>query len=149
MKRWAILIAVCAIFGSVVHADAGEPAKMTMWKSPWCGCCTAWAEHMKRAGFEVEIKEVDDLERVKRAAGIPEALQSCHTAKVGGYTVEGHVPAADVKRMLSTRPDIDGLAVGGMPSGSPGMENGYHDPYDVVTFKGGKRGKVFQRYDQN
>ena len=147
MKRWAILVAAFALIGSLVQAGAGELPRMTMWKSPWCGCCAAWAEHMKNAGFQVEIKEVEELDRIKRAAGIPEALQSCHTAKVGGYTIEGHVPAADVKRMLSTQPDIDGLAVGGMPSGSPGMENGQHDPYDVVTFKGGTRGKIFKRYD--
>jgi len=147
MKRWKILVAVCAIVGSFIQAGAGELPQMTVWKSPWCGCCTAWVQHMKDAGFQVEVKEVDDLDRVKRTAGIPEPLQSCHTATVGGYKIEGHVPAADIKRLLATRPDIDGLAVPGMPSGSPGMENGQHDPYDVVTFKRGSQTKVFKRYE--
>ncbi|MGI9414555.1 MAG: DUF411 domain-containing protein [Hyphomicrobiales bacterium] len=147
MKRLTILIAVCAIVGSFIQAGAGELPQMTVWKSPWCGCCTAWVQHMKDAGFKVEIKEVEDLGQVKRAAGIPEALQSCHTATVGGYAIEGHVPATDVKRLLTARPDIDGLAVPGMPSGSPGMENGQRDPYDVVTFKRGSQTKVFKHYD--
>ena len=147
MKRLTILIAACAIVGSFIQAGAGELPQMTVWKSPWCGCCTAWVQHMKDAGFKVEIKEVEDLGQVKRAAGIPEALQSCHTATVGGYAIEGHVPATDVKRLLTARPDIDGLAVPGMPSGSPGMENGQRDPYDVVTFKRGSQTKVFKHYD--
>jgi len=147
MKRWTMLVAVCAILGSFIQAGAEELPPMTVWKSPWCGCCSAWVQHVKDAGFKVEIKEVNDLDRVKRAAGIPEPLQSCHTATVGGYKIEGHVPAADVRRLLATRPDIDGLAVPGMPSGSPGMENGQTDSYDVVTFKRGSQTKVFNHYD--
>ena len=102
-------------------AEAALPA-VTVYKSPTCGCCTAWAEHMEAAGFPVETVDVDDLGAVKARHGIPPAYGSCHTATVGGYAVEGHVPAEDVKRLLAERPAAAGLAVPGMPIGSPGME---------------------------
>lgn len=119
---------------------------MTVWKTPWCGCCGKWVAHMRSAGFKVQVKEVEGLAKIKRLAGIPERLRSCHTASVGGYKIEGHVPAGDVKRLLETRPKVDGLAVPGMPSGSPGMENGEHDPYDVVAFTRDGKTEVFSSY---
>ncbi len=119
---------------------------MTVWKSPWCGCCGHWVKHMEQAGYTVEVKDVEDLDAVKKLAGVPGDLQSCHTARVGDYTIEGHVPAADIERLLTERPKVDGLAVPGMPSGSPGMENGEKDPYDVVTFTRSGETKVFSSY---
>ena len=102
-------------------------------KSPTCGCCGAWVEHMRGAGFEVEVRDTDDLNPIKKGLGVPADKASCHTAQVGGYFVEGHVPADDVKRLLTEHPDARGLAVPGMPPGSPGMEvpAGREQPYSV------------------
>ena len=112
-----------------------------VYKTPWCGCCSAWVDHMTANGFEVEVHEVEDLAPVKQKFGVPSSLQSCHTAEVGGYALEGHVPAEDVQRLLKSKPDVQGLAVPGMPIGSPGMETGGEpDKYDVIQF--GKAGKA-------
>ena len=91
-------------------------------KTPTCGCCGAWVTHMQRAGFRTEIRNQDDLNPLKQQLGVPYGKGSCHTAEVGGYFVEGHVPAEDVKRLLREKPDARGLTVPGMPAGSPGME---------------------------
>ena len=95
---------------------------LTVHKSPSCGCCVKWIAHMREAGFQVAVNDTDDMLPVKERVGIPYGKGSCHTAEVGGYFVEGHVPAADVKRLLAERPDAKGLTVPGMPLGSPGME---------------------------
>ncbi|MCC2113688.1 MAG: DUF411 domain-containing protein [Hyphomicrobiales bacterium] len=146
MQRAGLLAMVITLFVSATLSFAGEPQTMTVWKSPWCGCCGNWVKHMEEAGFTVEVREIEDLDIVKRQAGIPEKLQSCHTATVGGYIVEGHVPASDVKRLLQEQPKVGGLAVPGMPSGSPGMEDGSHDPYEVLTFSRNGDTTVFNRY---
>ena len=114
------------------RADASLPL-VVVHKSPTCGCCEAWVTHMKSAGFPVEVKNVDNLDAIKTKVGVPYAKGSCHTAEVDGYFVEGHVPAADVKRLLAERPQAKGLTVPGMPAGSPGMEvpDGTEQPYDV------------------
>lgn len=104
-----------------VAAQAQNAQSMTIYKSPYCGCCTAWADAMEEAGFSVTIKEADDLTPVKQMAGVPETMQSCHTAVVHGYVLEGHVPLNAVQRLLTERPAIKGLAVPGMPIGSLGM----------------------------
>lgn len=106
---------------------------MTVQKHPACGCCGVWIEHMRRAGFSVTEENVEDMAPAKAAAGVPAAMGSCHTAHVGGYFIEGHVPAEDVLRLLRERPDARGLAVPGMPLGSPGMEHpdGIVHPYTV------------------
>lgn len=93
-------------------------------KSPTCGCCGDWVTHLRQNGFEVEVQEVDDLEPVALRLGVPEQLRSCHTGEIGGYFVEGHVPAADIRRLLAERPNALGITVPGMPIGSPGMERG-------------------------
>lgn len=106
-----------------------------MYKDPNCGCCGKWAEHMRANGFDVKEVPTAKMLEVKRDAGVPQALGSCHTAKVGGYIVEGHVPAADVRRLLSEKPEVVGIAAPGMPQGSPGMEGPYPaDRYDVLSF---------------
>lgn len=116
---------------------------VTVYKTPTCGCCTAWVEHMQAAGFRLDVRDTLDLAPVKLDLGVPSGLGSCHTAKVGGYVVEGHVPADDVKRLLAEKPSgVTGIAVPGMPIGSPGMEvpGRPADPYDVVSFgDGGQR----------
>ena len=102
-------------------------------KTPWCGCCTEWVERMEEAGFATRVSEVDDLTPIARQAGVPDTLRSCHTAIVEGYAIEGHVPAADIRRLLEERPDAVGLSVPGMPAGSPGMEvPGRADTYQTV-----------------
>lgn len=115
--------------GSVMAAGAIE-----MYKSPYCGCCSAWAQHMEAMGFEVNSHAVDDINAKKQQLGIPSQLASCHTAMIEGYRIEGHVPAREVQRLLDERPNISGLAVPGMPHGSPGMETGRQDAYVVYAF---------------
>ncbi len=122
------------------------PAKITVHKTPWCGCCTGWSAHLRDAGFDVTELKHDDLAPIKARLGVPVALESCHTAEVGGYAIEGHVPAADIIKLLADRPKALGLAVPGMPMGSPGMEMGSdRDAYDVVLFDA-QTSTVFTRY---
>jgi hypothetical protein len=124
---------------------AGAPTwpVVEVYKSPACGCCTKWVEHLQAQGFTVKTTEREDLTTLKASHGVPPQLQTCHTALVGGYVVEGHVPAADLRRLLTDRPDVVGLAVAGMPTGSPGMEEPGRatQPYEVVAF--GKNGATY------
>lgn len=117
---------------SPVVADARLPT-VTVYKSPTCLCCSKWVAHLEAAGFPVEIRERIDVQPIKEEIGVPPAMGSCHTAEVDGYFVEGHVPAEDIKRLLAERPEAEGLALPGMPSGSPGMEHpsGRVSPYTV------------------
>ena len=122
--------------GTSVSADA---ATMVVYKDPNCGCCASWIEHVEGAGFEVEVRDTSDMNTIKTQNGIDRNLSSCHTALIDGYVVEGHVPAEDIIRMLEEKPAIKGLAVPGMPIGSPGMEQGApanYQAYDVVAFDG-------------
>lgn len=114
-----------------------EKAAVEVWKTPTCGCCAAWVDHLRRAGFEVAARDVtqDALDEVKDRLGVPGPLRSCHTAAVGGYVVEGHVPAGDIELLLDFRPEIVGVGVPGMPIGSPGMEMGGEiEPYATIAF---------------
>lgn len=117
--------------------------EMTVYKDPNCGCCTAWAKHARAAGFTVTERETADLASVKAAMGVPRALESCHTARIGGYVVEGHVPADLIARLLREKPEARGLAVPGMPIGSPGMEGGTPERYDVLLFDKAGRTRVY------
>ena len=117
----------------------GQPAAAVdfeVWKMRACGCCAAWAKHFEAAGFRTIVHEVDDVGEIRAAAGVPADLGGCHTGKVAGYVVEGHVPVAAVQRLLAERPAILGLAVPGMPLGSPGMEieGEPAEPFDVIAF---------------
>jgi hypothetical protein len=115
-------------------APAGTPT-VVVYKSPSCGCCTAWVDRMREAGFTVDVRDMEDVGPEKQRAGVPLHLASCHTARVGDYALEGHVPPDAVLRLLRERPAVAGLAVPGMPAGSPGMEMGTQkDPYDVVAW---------------
>ena len=116
---------------------------VVVYKDPSCECCGRWASHLRRSGFTVAVNNVEDMDPIKRKAGIPEAMESCHTAYVGGYSVEGHVPAADIKRLLSERPAIKGLAVPGMPSSAPGMDSPENEPYVVFAFDSKGAASVF------
>lgn len=120
---------------------------VTVTKDPSCGCCGGWAEHMKAAGFPVRVVESDDVFSLKERLGVSADLASCHTAEVDGYVIEGHVPAAAVRRLLAERPAGVGLAVPGMPAGSPGMEvpGAEPDQYEVVLFDASGR-KAFMRF---
>jgi hypothetical protein len=126
------------------------PAKtLQVFKSPRCGCCGAWIEHMKSAGFAVKVAEVDDTAATRKRLGMPERFGSCHTATIDGYVLEGHVPAAEVNRMLAAKPKAIGLAVAGMPSGSPGMEAGARkDPYRVLLVEISGSASVYASYQQ-
>ena len=121
------------------HAFAKEPV-ITVYRDPNCGCCTKWIEHLIKHGFRVKDNKSDAMSEVKRGLGVPELLESCHTGVVNGYVIEGHVPAADIQRLLKAKPKVAGLAVPGMPMGSPGMEGPRTDRYDVVSFD--KTGKT-------
>lgn len=132
--------------GGISTAVAADD-EVVMYKDPNCGCCGKWAEHMRTHGFKVKEVATTQMGQVKGEAGVPQALGSCHTAKVGGYVVEGHVPAPDVRRMLTERPAIRGLSAPGMPLGSPGMEGPYPaERYDVVSFDAQGRRAVFSKH---
>ncbi|MFV0299076.1 MAG: DUF411 domain-containing protein [Hyphomicrobiaceae bacterium] len=109
-----------------------------VWKDPSCGCCGKWVDHLSRNGFKATVIETSDMSSVKRRLGVPAHLHSCHTAEVEGFTIEGHVPAAAIRRLLSEKPHAKGLAVPGMPIGSPGMEGGRPERYDVMLFGDGR-----------
>ncbi|HVL67637.1 MAG TPA: DUF411 domain-containing protein [Vicinamibacterales bacterium] len=144
----ALLVAV-TVTGPAVTAQVRQ-AKAPMvevFKTPTCGCCSKWVDHIRDAGFEVRATDMsqEELDKVKAKHHVPAAVHSCHTALVSGYVVEGHVPAAEVKRLLKERPKVVGIAVPGMPLGSPGMEvSGIKPhPYDVLTFDKTGNTKVF------
>lgn len=131
-------------------AAGAKPVPMTVHKDPNCGCCTAWSERMKATGdFTPNLVDEADIATLKANQRVPPELASCHTTEVGGYVVEGHVPAADIARLLKEKPPgVIGLAVPGMPAGSPGMEtpDGQRDPYEVISFTADGRQSVFARY---
>ncbi|AUH65311.1 DUF411 domain-containing protein [Paracoccus zhejiangensis] len=140
-RRGAMLAMAAALATSSTLARAatgsGErPNLLSITKDPGCDCCGAWADLAIEAGFEVEITETADYEGMKRAAKVPEKLWSCHTARIDGYVVEGHVPFAAIRQLLQQRPDLIGIAVPGMPAGSPGMGGGVDATADVIAWGG-------------
>lgn len=149
MNRRNILSLACgaaALAALPVFAAAPWPG-VEVFKSPTCGCCGAWVEHMKAAGFDVKVTLVDDTTAARKRLNMPDKFGSCHTATVAGYVIEGHVPAADVKRLLGARPDAIGLSVPGMVPGSPGMEVGARqDAYKVLLVDKRGRETVFASY---
>lgn len=151
----ALLLAACGgseapetaeAASAVAQSPASEAATLTdaqlaalppvvVYKSEFCGCCNGWVDHLREAGFEVEARNVQDLNSVKLDAGVPTDLASCHTALIEGYVVEGHVPAHVVEKLLAERPEVAGIATPGMPVGSPGMEGPNAQPYEVMAFQ--------------
>jgi hypothetical protein len=148
-RDWCRVATAAALLPAA--ATAGRPlgaatTRLEVFKSPYCGCCGAWVEHMAAHGFDAVVSDVEDLTPIKDRNAVPAGLRSCHTALIDGYVIEGHVPAAEVTKLLTERPAATGLAVPGMPIGSPGMEMGdQREPFDVVLFGPGS-GTVFARY---
>ena len=159
-NRWTTWAALAATFAVGFAFFSGGPrvlaaasgvatalplVEITVYKSPTCGCCTKWVDHLTASGFKVTAHDTTDMASVKTSLGVPDGMASCHTAVVNGYVVEGHVPAADIRRLLEEKPAVTGLAVPGMPMGSPGMEGTRTDKYDVLAFGKGKAA-VFARH---
>lgn len=129
-----VLLSAGAVLASIGMAQAQERPTMTIYKNPWCGCCQVWADAMEAAGYKIKTVNLEDLSVIKRQAGVPEQLNACHTVSYGKYVLEGHVPLQAIRKLEKEQPDIRGIGVAGMPSGSLGM--GY-DPkarYDVMAF---------------
>jgi len=148
LSRRAVLAGVASVPLALAAgpAQADEPT-IVVTKDPTCGCCEGWAAHLREAGFAVKVVESADMNRIKARLGVPRALTSCHTAEVGPYVIEGHVPAGEIRRLLAERPRARGLAVPGKPLGSPGMEAEGMEPdaYEVVLFGPDGR-RPFARY---
>jgi hypothetical protein len=154
-RAWIARAATTTLSGAVllalppaVGAAEPKPIAITVYKDPSCGCCTKWVSHLQANGFAPDVHDRSDMDAMKDSLGVPTALRSCHTAVVGKYVIEGHVPAADVKRLLATKPaGTLGLAAPGMPAGSPGMEMGArHDRYDIIAFGTTGATRVFAQH---
>lgn len=147
LSRRVLLISAPVLMLSACAARA-EDYPITIYKTPWCGCCKGWVTHMIKAGFRATVIEVEDLEPIRQKHGVPFSLSSCHTGLVGGYVIEGHVPPADVRRLLKEKPKALGLTVPGMPLGSPGMEppTGDVEAYDTLLLLSNGDTRVFARH---
>jgi len=139
-KRYQAVLAAFSMILLLTGASSGMAApaeppdrSMTVFKSPTCGCCAAWAELMTKAGFQVEIRDIEDMDVLKKMAAIPEPYWACHSAKLGAFIIEGHVPLAAIEKLLRETPDIRGIAVPGMPMGAPGMGGDPEASYDVLA----------------
>ena len=147
MRLRPLLLAIVLAASSTTAIAAALPV-VAVYKTPWCGCCKLWVEHLRKAGFTVEVHDVEDLDAQKDRMGVPADKRSCHTAQVAGYYVEGHVPAADIKRLLKDKPKAEGLVLPGMPMGSPGMEmpDGRTQPFAVELVDAKGQATVFARH---
>ena len=150
MLRFTILSIFIAILSIACSAEESKSVSdlpiVQVYKSPTCGCCSKWVSHLEANGFTVEATDVNDINLIKSSFGIPPALASCHTAVVGDYLVEGHVPAEDIVQLLKQKPVIKGIAVPGMPIGSPGMEGSNPQAYDVISFDAQGKTDVFSSH---
>lgn len=145
-----IFLGVAALFGAmpaIGFAKAEQPL-IEVYKSATCGCCEQWVDHLRANGFKVRAQNVPNTAAYRTKLGVPATLGSCHTGTIGGYVLEGHVPAADIKRLLAEKPKATGLAVPGMPMGSPGMEvpGEPADAYDVLLFRADGKSTVYRHY---
>jgi hypothetical protein len=142
-------LALALTTGAAPPSATGPTSKkptITVYKDPSCGCCKNWIEHLIKHGYRVDAKDTRSMTEIKRTLGVPDALSACHTAVVNGYLIEGHVPAADIARLLKEKPKVAGLAVPGMPMGSPGMEGPRTQHYQVLSFDKTGKTKVFASY---
>ena len=149
MTMRILLLLSLMVFGVAPASAADTAASIEVWKSATCECCGAWVKHLEANGFTVKVNaaEPGTLASLKRQAGIGDKLASCHTAMIDGYVIEGHVPGTDIKRLVAERPQAIGLAVPGMPVGSPGMEHGAEfEPYDVLLIKKDGTTETFARH---
>lgn len=136
-------MAIVAVLPPVARGES-VPIVLTIYKDPSCGCCGKWVEHLTANGYKPKVVDRTDMDAFKTELGVPQALRSCHTAVFGPFWIEGHVPAADMRKLMATHPaGVVGLAVPGMPLGSPGMENGRRDKYDVIALHSGGKTSVF------
>lgn len=141
MRRSALFLLAAAFISTAANA-----AQLTVLKSPYCGCCAKWIEHVQQHGFTIKVVETEEMAAVKQRLGVPQRLASCHTTMAAGYFIEGHVPAADIKRLLAQKPKATGIAVPGMPAGSPGMESAGKEPYATVLVHLDGTTSVFARH---
>lgn len=146
MKRVTAILAAALLGLSLSVAAFAQQTVVEVYKSPSCGCCTDWIKHLRQNGFSVKAHDVADASEYRAKFGVPDQLGSCHTAVVGGYAIEGHVPAREIKRLLAEKPKAKGLAVPGMPRGSPGMEGPVSDPYEVLLFQASGAYAGYQKY---
>lgn len=145
VTRRSALNLVAAFLASPAYPAWADTPRILVHKDPNCTCCSGWVRHLEDAGFVIKAVETADLQPIKARLGVPADLAACHTAEANGYVLEGHVPAVAVRRLLKERPTATGLAVPGMPAGSPGMEGSAPKPYDVVLFGPSGR-KTFMRF---
>jgi len=141
-----------ALLGAGLSVNAAQPAAkpvVHVYKTEYCGCCTEWVKHLEKNGFAVKAENVQSPSDFREKFGIPENLGSCHSGMVQGYALEGHVPAAEIKRLLAEKPRARGLAVPSMPMGSPGMEGKRKDAYDVLLVRNDGSYKIYQHYSAN
>jgi hypothetical protein len=132
-RRWVLVAGATSMLQVGTLSAAAQPV-VTVHRDPNCGCCLGWVQHLQKAGFPTKVLDSTDLDAVKTRLGVPDDLAACHTAEVSSYVIEGHVPAVALKRLLAEKPEAIGLAVPGMPIGSPGMEGGSPEKYEVVLF---------------
>jgi hypothetical protein len=144
---WIAGAALTTVVLVQLSSSAQQKPTLSVFKTATCGCCSKWVDHMKANGFDVAVQDVADISAVKEKLGVAPEIGSCHTAQVGGYVIEGHVPAASVQRLLKEKPKVAGLAVPGMPAGSPGMEvpGGHQEPFAILTFDKSGKTNVFER----
>ena len=146
IRRLVLRSALTVALSVPVLAIAATPL-IDVYKSEYCGCCEGWVEHLKANGFTTRVRNVANPSDYRERGGIPNELGSCHTGMIQGYAIEGHVPAADIKRLLAQKPKAKGLAVPAMPLGSPGMEGPRKDPYDVLLVQANGKTAVFKHYN--
>jgi hypothetical protein len=148
LSRRSFLLSAAAIVAArpkLFAETPPPPSVLTVYKDPNCGCCVKWIEHMNKSGFVVTVKDVSNMDEIKQTMRVPAELQSCHTGIVDKYVIEGHVPGDVVKKFLAEKPAALGLAVGGMPMGSPGMEGGRVDRYNVMVFDRDGKSRVYAK----
>jgi len=151
-KKTTSIISMLSIFGLSIYIGYSTfnqkvlAEDIMVYKSPTCGCCKKWVNHLKKEGFSVKDKDVRNMGKIKNQFGVQRQFQSCHTAKIGKYFIEGHVSASDIKRLMKEKPDIKGLSAPGMPMGSPGMEGHRKDKYDVIAIDNNNNATVYSKH---
>ena len=143
-----LAVATFATPGLLAQSRPGPATAITVYKSASCGCCAKWVDHLRENGFDPTVHDEEDMDAIKDEMGVPKAVRSCHTALLGRYLVEGHVPADDLRRLLAARPSVAGLAVPGMPASTPGMAvaGQPHEPYEVISFTHEGKTALFARH---
>lgn len=141
-----VIFVISFYIGFYFLSQTAKAEEMMVYKSPTCGCCKKWVTHLEKEGFNVVTKDMRDMKPIKRQFGVKPQFQSCHTAKVGKYFIEGHVPASDIKKLLKEKPDIKGLSAPGMPMGSPGMEGHRKDKYNVIAIDKNNNATVYSSH---